>query len=310
LAMEVWAVVGSSVQVERHSPHVLSVSYEGFRWTHCAGIAPVSSAQKAYDQTLDALTQMHALLIQTGSGFEQVVRTWFYLGGINDLEADRQRYEGLNRARTDFYSDINFHNSLSRSNCWPKAYPSSTGIGMAGKGFVASCLTFDTRRKDVFLMPLESPVQTPAYAYEPLFLIEGPKFSRAMAWVFGNDIVTWISGTASIVDSESCHLGDVEKQTGQTLDNIAKLISRENFTVHGVKDAGNSLQDLAAVRVYIKRPEDFQKCKTICERRLAGIPSIYVIADVCRSELLVEVEGVAFSRCSTVDGRLLEEIRG
>jgi len=224
LAMEVWTVAGSSVHVDRCNSQALAVSYDGFRWVHCAGISPAASMQKAYEQTLYALDRMKAVLVQAGSGFEQVVRTWFYLGGINDLEVDTQRYEELNRARTDFYRDINFHHSLLKSDGSPEVYPSSTGIGMAGTGFVASCLTFDSSREDAFLVPLENPLQTPAYAYELRRSIQCPKFSRAVALVFGSCVLTWISGTASIVDSESCHLNDVERQTEQTLDNIEKLI--------------------------------------------------------------------------------------
>jgi len=126
------------------------------------------------------------------------------------------------------------------------AYPSSTGIGMADAGLVASCLSLETWRKDVFLLPLENPLQTPAYAYKSLCSnsMESPKFSRAMALVLGGYVTTWISGTASIVNSGSRYLQDVEKQTEQPIDNIEKLISPENFAAHGVQSARTSLHDL------------------------------------------------------------------
>ena len=56
------------------------------------------------------------------------------------------------------------------------------------------------------------------------------------------------------------------------------------------------MHDLAKIRVYLKRPEDFPKCEAICERRFGSVPAIYAVADVCRHELLVEIEGVAFSK--------------
>jgi enamine deaminase RidA (YjgF/YER057c/UK114 family) len=117
-----------------------------------------------------------------------------------------------------------------------------------------------------------------------------------MAVVIGDYVTTWISGTASIVNSETVHLGDVEKQTEQTIDNIERLISRENFERHGVPGAGAELGDLAKIRVYVKRLEDYEKCRAVCERRFGALPTIYAQADVCRSNLLVEIEGVAFSR--------------
>jgi enamine deaminase RidA (YjgF/YER057c/UK114 family) len=117
-----------------------------------------------------------------------------------------------------------------------------------------------------------------------------------MAVVIGDYVTTWISGTASIVNSETVHLGDVEKQTEQTIDNIERLISAANFERHGIRGTGARLSDLAKIRVYVKRAEDYETCRAICERRLGSLPAIYAQADVCRPNLLVEIEGVAFSR--------------
>ena len=77
---------------------------------------------------------------------------------------------------------------------------------------------------------------------------------------------------------------------------IEKLIAPENFANQGWPDAGARLTDLAKIRVYVKHTKDFEACKAVCERRLGRIPAIYAQADVCRPDLLVEIEGVAFSR--------------
>jgi enamine deaminase RidA (YjgF/YER057c/UK114 family) len=330
LALEAWAIGGDSVRVEHYGPQTLALSYDHVRWVYCAGIRPAASVYGIYHQTLDVLEQMRSALVRAGSRYERVVRTWLYLGGITEPDGRVQRYQELNRARSDFYRDIEFYGSLlaplagaacgvrnaecgvqndaggPQSDSLPtdgngsprRFFPASTGIGMAGLGLVTSCLAFETNRSDVALVPLENPHQTPAYDYHHRYSSQSPKFSRAMALVLGDYVTTWISGTASIVDSESQHLGDIERQTEQTLDNIERLIASENFAAHNVKRAGAGLQDLAKIRVYIKRGDDFAKCRAICERRLPGVPAIYAVADVCRSELLVEIEGVAFSRCS------------
>jgi enamine deaminase RidA (YjgF/YER057c/UK114 family) len=301
LTMEVWAVGGKSVSVDHFGPHALVVSHDGLRWIYCAGITPATPSKGVFEQTSNTLQQMRAVLDLAGSRFEHVLKTWFYLGDITQPEAGTHRYEELNRARTDFYRDIPFCSSLLPQIVPKMAYPSSTGIGMAGTGLVASCLALETLRKDVFLLPLENPLQTPAYAYKPLYSnwIGSPKFSRAMALVLGDYVTTWISGTASIVNSESRYLRDVEKQTERTIDNIEKLISPKNFAAHGVPSARASLHDLVTLRVYIKRPEYYARVKAICERRFGPVPTVYTLADVCRQELLVEVEGVAFSRYSS-----------
>ena len=63
-------------------------------------------------------------------------------------------------------------------------------------------------------------------------------------------------------------------------------------------DGHVALEDLAFVRVYIKAPSHYKQTRAVCEARLGELPTIYAIADVCRPELLVEIEGIAFSsRC-------------
>lgn len=294
LAMEAWAVGGPSVRLEHFGPHALVVSYDSVRWVYCAGVE-VTSGAGAYAQSLAALQQMRTALAKTGAGFEQVVRTWFYVGDITQPEAGSQRYKEMNRARSDFYRDMRFGCVLAQPMIPHGIYPASTGIGMRGSALVAGCLSVQTKRKDVFLLPLENPQQTPAYAYHPRHSPLSPKFSRAVALVVGDYLTTWVSGTASIVGSESRHPGDLEKQTEQTIDNIERLIAPENFAFHGVAGAGAGLHDLAKIRVYLKRAEDFPKCKAICERRFGHVPAIYAVAEICRPELLVEIEGVAFS---------------
>ena len=119
-----------------------------------------------------------------------------------------------------------------------------------------------------------------------------------MAAVSGECATVFVSGTASIVASETKFIGDVAGQTRQTLDNIGALISEGNLATAGMPGLGATLDDLAFVRVYIKRQQDYQKVKAVCEERLSGLPTIYAVADVCRPDLLVEMEGVAFShRC-------------
>lgn len=298
LSVEAWAIGGKDVRVEHFGPQALAVSYDSVRWVYCAGISCDASVHGVYPQTLDALERLRAALVRAGSSFQRVVRTWFYLGGITEPEADHQRYQELNRARTDSYRDIRFHCSLLDSNSPQVVYPASTGIGMAGTGLVLSCLALQTEREDVCLLPLENPQQTPAYAYHPKYSPQSPKFSRAVALVLGNYVTTWISGTASIVNSETCYVGDIEKQTEQTIENIERLIAPDNFALHGVKGAGARLHDVAKIRVYLKRAEDLAKCRAVCQRRFGQVPVIYAVADVCRPELLVEIEGVAFTRYS------------
>jgi enamine deaminase RidA (YjgF/YER057c/UK114 family) len=223
------------------------------------------------------------------------VRTWLYLNQITSDEDGRQRYHELNRARTDSYHGIRLC-SRNRARWAPEpVYPASTGIGTCGTNVAMSCMALDSQRPDVFLMPLENPRQTAAYDYQAKYSPQSPKFSRAMAVVQGHFVSTLVSGTASIVDMRTCHAGDIVRQTGQTIENIERLIAPENFAHHGLPGAGATLQDIAKLRVYVKHQQDYEKCRAVCERRLPRVPAIYLHADVCRPDLLVEIEAVAFS---------------
>lgn len=300
LAVEAWAVQADAVSMRRFGSNVLVLEYDGVQWLHCGGIEVPGGEGSVYAQTLNGLEQVRAALASAGFNFTDVVRTWFYLGNITGREADTERYRELNRARTDYYRSIGFFESLLKPGAPRGAYPASTGIGASDSGLLIACTAFRSTHDDSYVLPLENPRQTPAYAYHPKYSAQSPKFSRALALLRPNYTVTWISGTASIVNSESRHPGDVEKQTQQTLDNIERLIAADNFASRGVKGAGATLKDLAKVRVYIKRHEDYARCKAVCEKRFGPIPAIYAVADVCRPELLVEIEGIAFSRRSRV----------
>lgn len=301
LAIEAWALGGDDVEVAYPLPNVVTVNYDGLHWVYIAGIWSDKAVKGAYAESHCTFQELATILEKVGVDFDDVPRIWLYQSGINKNEIasdgnEIERYRELNRARTDFFNQQKAIGHLMTSPDGEIEYAASTGIGMASGGLVIGCLALQTDRDDVKLVPLENPQQTSSFDYAQKFSPKSPKFSRAMAVMLGEYVTTWVSGTASIIDSESVHLGDVAKQTDQTIDNIERLINRENFERHGLKGAGAKLTDLAKVRVYIKRLEDFEKCRAVCRRRFGDLPMIFAQADICRNELLVEIEGVAFSR--------------
>jgi len=297
LAVEAWAVSTASAKVEFHTEDLVSVSYDGLRWIYASGGSLHLDGRTPYEQTAEAFSSMRRMLARTGVGFQDVVRTWLYQGCITEEVDGVERYRELNRARTDFFAGINFeHRPIPVARNGHAIYPASTGIGTLCHGLVTACMALQTERKDVQLLALENPLQTAAFDYPKEYSIKSPKFSRAMAVRIGDHVTTWISGTASIVNSETVHKGDIEKQTDQTLTIIERLIDAQNFARLGWEGAGATFDDLAKLHVYVKRPEDYEKCRAVCERRLGHVPAIYAVADVCRPDLLVEIEGVAFSQ--------------
>jgi enamine deaminase RidA (YjgF/YER057c/UK114 family) len=298
LEIEVWAVgrTHGDVEIERRSEQATIVRHDGIVWRYCANVMPDASALGVYDGTLSVFRQMNDELAAAGFRFDQVVRTWLYLGDILGTDGPAQRYHELNRARSRFYEDVQFSESGTSAEIRSKAYPASTGIGADGNEIALGGIAMASERADVVVLPLENPRQTCACDYGPPYGTSSPKFSRATAIVTGATATLMISGTAGIVKSEARNIGDVAGQTHETLDNIAALISAENFGRHGVAGCGATLDDLALVRVYVKRPADYPAVRAVCEARLGAVPAVYAVADICRGELLVEIEGIAYCR--------------
>ena len=298
LSIEAWGVSRKKghFEVEHVSESLVILRHSDIAWAHCAGILPSTEAAGVHERSLSAFERMREALASRGFRYDQVVRTWLYLGDIVGPEADTQRYKELNRARADFYQDIHFLEPHVPPTLNGTVYPASTGIGAGDRDVMMSCIALATERKDVTLLPLENPLQTAAFYYGTQHSPQSPKFSRAMAIVGRHAAIILVSGTASIVESETRHFGDVEAQTHQTLDNIAALISPANFRRYGYLGVGAALSDLVLARVYIKRQEDYEKTRAVCEKRLGELPTIYAIADVCRPELLVEIEGIAVAQ--------------
>lgn len=283
------------VRIERLSEQLVIARHNGIAFIHAGQVVPDTPDGGCYERSTSAFQKMSGLLATASVGFHQVIRTWLYLGGIVDREGPVQRYQELNRARTDFYHNIRFDAAHVMAGPHEAVYPASTGIGADNRDILMSCIALATDRTDVKVVPLENPRQVSAYCYSSAYGRESPKFSRALALTDGDCASVFISGTASITDSESRHRDDVEAQTEQTLDNIEALIAEENLRRHGLPGLGATMNDLAVARVYIKRQEDYAKARAVCRRRLGELPTIYAVADICRPELLVEIEGIAFS---------------
>ena len=296
LEIEALGVGGTgAVEIQRYSEQMVVSRHDGVTWVHLADVSPETASPGVYDRSRDIFERTSRQLALRGFSYDQIIRTWLYLGDIVGPEGETQRYKELNRARTDFYKDLRFGADLIPPQWDRTVFPASTGIGTEGNDVVMSSMALISYRNDLTILPLENPQQTSSFDYGTEFGRKSPKFARAMAIVGGGLATTFVSGTASITESKTQFVGDVEGQTRQTLDNIAALIGEDNFRQHGMPGFGATLKDLGLARVYIKRQEDYAKAKAVCEERFGDLPTIYAVADICRPELLVEIEGIAFS---------------
>ena len=110
-----------------------------------------------------------------------------------------------------------------------------------------------------------------------------PKFERAR--LLGSTV--HISGTAAIKGECSNPSTVTVEQAAETMEIMDRLVSKENIPV----DNSGSQYDL--LRVYVKREGDIPAVSDYMEQHYPGVQKHYVVADVCRPELLIEIEGVA-----------------
>ena len=298
IAAELWMVGGDclvNARADSSAKKGATAEFEEMRWFFGGGFQPYVYSFGAYSRSLEAFAQLGAELKYEGFKFHQLLRTWIYQGHLVLPEGESQRYKELNKARTDFFGETKFLQQYLPKGFKGAVYPASTGIGADDMDVVMSAVALDTKRKDVIVVPLENPNQTSAFDYGAVYSPQSPKFSRAMAVAAAEECLIFVSGTASITDSESQHTNDPVKQTELTLDNIAALIAGENLDRHGIPGIVCGLGNLECVRVYVKRHSDWELIRQVCERRLPETPILYTIADVCRPELLVEIEGICYN---------------
>jgi hypothetical protein len=81
-------------------------------------------------------------------------------------------------------------------------------------------------------------------------------------------------------------------QTLRTIENIKHLVSKENLERFGSKPYD---LDYIYLQVFVKHEKDYEEVRKVVEEHYPQVPVVYTVADVCRSELLVEIEGILIS---------------
>ncbi|MFH1995426.1 MAG: GNAT family N-acetyltransferase, partial [Candidatus Omnitrophota bacterium] len=334
---------------EQMFDHEVTVVHEGGEFT--TSIPQKEDPNAYYDESYVALLNLQFELdkvnkaLKTNFSYEDLVRAWFYNPGFlsPDSHPSGQRYKTFCAARTDFYEPVvgkaysgidirrpikflrrildknflrknpDFGNDGTSAG---KRYPASTGIGVPmSRPLTLGAIAVSTvrgREGRVSAAPIKNAGQINPADYADEYGKKSPKFSRATFFRIAENLASlFVSGTASIIGEESVYIGDIEKQTEQTLDNIKNLISERNMRFLGLAGWGAKPRDVAFLTVYIKKPhaaheeearrilrENYETARRVCEREFPGIPITYVEADVCRDDLLVEIEGVAYVRYS------------
>ncbi len=241
-----------------------------------AAPSPLHAAtEQAYREicaTLDAL------------GYPHLLRVWNYLPDINRDSGGVERYREFNRARQDALRACG--RTLNGS------VPAASALGAAsGSPLVVYFLA--GRVAPAFI---ENPRQVSAYRYPRQYGSASPVFSRATLLRQRDSLTLFISGTASIVGHRSIHVGDTAAQTRETLTNITALLEEANRVERAARFSLGSL----ACKVYVRRPADLGCIRAELTAALEPTSKvIYLQADICRQDLLVEIE--ATGMCPLAD---------
>jgi chorismate lyase / 3-hydroxybenzoate synthase len=207
--------------------------------------------------------------------YPQLLRIWNYLPDINGDSGGTERYRQFNAARQ--------HALQACGRAVAGSVPAASALGSASESplvvyFLAG------RVAPVFV---ENPRQVSAYHYPQQYGPHSPVFSRAALLRQPESLTLFISGTASIVGHRSLHIGDTAAQTRESLTNIEALLSEAN------RLAADAHFDLGALayKVYVRRPADLPVIQAQLALRLSPrLRIIYLQADICRQDLLVEIE--------------------
>lgn len=214
---------------------------------------------------------------------DSIVRQWNYIENILGFDEEEQRYQEFNNVRSDFYGD----------SFVEKGYPAATGIGTNRGGVLIEFIAVSSHNAST--CPVDNPEQISAHKYSKQVLVgeecvlkTTPKFERARYFQYDDKKMIFISGTASILGEKTVGVNNAAKQTEVTISNIKQLYS-EKALAH-ISDKKLSPK-YGHARVYVKKREDFEAIKSVFEKYYGNLPVAYIIADICRDNLLVEIEG-------------------
>jgi chorismate lyase/3-hydroxybenzoate synthase len=208
-------------------------------------------------------------------GFPYLLRAWNYFPGINDDADGVERYRRFNVGRHDAFA--------ARGRTIGVDMPAACALGCREGPLTVYFIAGKARG-----LPLENPRQVSAYRYPERYGPRTPTFSRAMLMQPAGVSGLAISGTASIVGHETRHVGDADAQIEETLANIRALMDAAGYAVSPSPAAGAGL----LLKAYLRRPDDLRAVEDALGRTFGKAGVVYLQADICRSELLVEIEGL------------------
>lgn len=211
-----------------------------------------------------------------GCDTPHLLRIWNYLDAITLGDGDEERYRRFCVGRVAGMEALD-----------AARLPAATAIG-----------SIDGRRRlQVYWLasrtagtPVENPRQVSAYRYPRQYGPQSPSFARAMLPPDGSAMPLLLSGTAAIVGHASQHSGSVQAQLDETLANLDSLVAAAR---RQAPDLPATLGAGSLLKVYVRDIADAPAIAARLAQQLdPAVPRLLLHAQVCRRELMVEIDGV------------------
>lgn len=252
---------------------VSSGSCGELRWAKGGGwrFASIELDEACADGIEAASKRAYELLIEhvRASPECHLQRVWNYLDAINAGAGDAERYRLFCSGRAQGLAA----HAVTR-------YPAATAIGHHGPRGLLQVYALSAAEPGV---ALENPRQVSAWKYPREYGPTAPSFARAMRLP---NFALAISGTAAVIGHASHHHGDVGAQADETFANLGMLLERSGLPAF---DAESPL------KVYVRHREDAPAVRAALARHLdPAVPCVLLHGDICRKELLVEIDGWRF----------------
>jgi chorismate lyase/3-hydroxybenzoate synthase len=247
-------------------------------------------AEAEYPDLAEATTVAYRQLFAFSrqQGYPHLLRVWNYFPGINQAVVGLERYQAFCRGRYQVLTEA--------MPAFESHLPAASALGSQAGGLVIYALA--SRQAG---LQVENPRQISAFHYPRQYGPRSPSFSRSILQSWQPTLHhLYISGTASIVGHATCHRHDEGGQLQETIANLEALLANASRLVA-------TPFRLILLKVYLRQPAALATVQTwLSERFGTALPTVYLQADICRSDLLLEIEGVAISSGAAGNpGRLL-----
>lgn len=201
-------------------------------------------------------------------GYPHPFRFWNYIQNINLGTDDQEQYKLFCTGRL---------RAFEQSGITAEEYPSASALGHHTEGAVFYVLAANQPGTHY-----RNSLQINAFQYPREYGASSPSFSRATELTLKEQNLFLISGTASIIGHQTIAQGDITGQVKTTITNITHLLTS--------KRRQNSEISIISAKVYLRFTKDLEETQKLLEDAFPKTEVIYIHAEICRSNLLVEVE--------------------